>query len=613
VHDEKTLKRIGRSSATLFSRRRNLVNRRVESVEFPATSRGSVRRRMSIDFVLPDEHEIAPVWGTGSDSVYYLPLSVFKKWPPMRKLDLLDANGNPSPFLTRTQNGVTDGALLRQLALDALEAEDEWPLDPHLGRQLERIPQARAVIAEAIWNELFHAEPKNLRLTYDRQRKILHSNDYFLDVVGGLVENTILWMRVTGTPGSRQITKFAYDAPINLRGLRGFTPQSMGWQPLNFALEVPHLGASGSYHLQFDIPSQLRVTDARLEVVSHDLPDEAPVFDEDQAVTSLDDVEEQSADDSSPWRDFLRELTRPRVTARAARAKRSPSSPGHEVYAKAEPRGSAAHFYLSGDRPRGWVSAEVSMMAKKRGFVRGSAVASLLVLVLLVVYTASLEAVLAFGVGSLTMLLLTPGLLAYLVARPDEHPLASTFLRSFRIVVLFTGLLPIAAAAALVARGGIDAPTSSVVPAFDVAGTAQRGELDLPTWRPRQAPVVPKHLEQTFFVLTGMAGLSTTCLMLSWIWPLKRLRTPFSASARDQSGVFTVIDPEVSETEDEYLRLSAEISAAHDDEVVLGRLREILANAELARDERDELVGRIDFYQRTAPATDPGEQPSPQS
>jgi hypothetical protein len=233
VHDKDVLRRIGSASAAAIKAGDVLVNRRVESVEFPATAPAGVRRRVSIDFNVPGEGMLEPLLEDGANSVYYLPLSVLKKWPPVRRLDLRDPAGRPFPLLTRSQNAVADAALLTRLASDVLELDDERALDRYLVRQLTRIAEERSAVAEVVWNELFEYAPRDEASPFNRQRGALREDDYFLNIAGGLVENTVLWFRVTGRPGSRHIAKFAYDAPVKLSNLRGWTPASLGWQPLN--------------------------------------------------------------------------------------------------------------------------------------------------------------------------------------------------------------------------------------------------------------------------------------------------------------------------------------------------------------------------------------------
>ena len=613
----------------------------------------AVRRRVSIDFNIPPLQLLQPVAGRKGATRYYLPLSVLKKWPPPRHLDLRDGSSQPLPLLTREQNGIADAALLIQLAAHVLKV-DRPDLDPYLSRQLERIAQGRPSISEQVWNELFEYAPEDQSATFDAQRAILRENDYFLNVAGGLVDSTILWLRTIGEPRSRHIVKFAFDAPVDLRHASGFKPAALGWQPLNFALEVPHIGTSGSYHLQFRAPAPVRVTDARLELFSLDELD--------------DETADADASRSDPWVDFARRLfgldrldawLDARAPLRPERFNRDkpPDSdaapdlatnvlpdpdqrPAPEVddvvdsadtaadpegrdgsapqtstpkllAARAERTGPNAHFYVSGERPRTWGRAQLTLLASKRGFIRASAIASSLIFALLLTYRLNLPDVIALGAGALTMLLLVPGLLGYLVIRPGEHPLATTFLRSVRMMVLLTGLLPVLAAGSLVINGRQSVPPE---PARQTPPpeSPPRGNQTEPSPAGPEGPArsanqgvaserspdadqrfePPSWLRTTFSVFTAVAGVFMVILCLSWLLPPRYLRRPFSHEEINQPGI-PVIDPVQSPSEISYKALSARVADSEDDPDALTKLSNEVASAQLAEDEREHLVDRI--------------------
>src|SRR4051794_436160 len=91
------------------------IHRRVESISF--TERLTVQRRISVDFTIKEQ--FSPfIAGRDSEhpSLYFLPIALLRKWPPLMQLDLRTAEGDPIPLLTTGKNREIDAAVLRRIA-----------------------------------------------------------------------------------------------------------------------------------------------------------------------------------------------------------------------------------------------------------------------------------------------------------------------------------------------------------------------------------------------------------------------------------------------------------------------------------------------------------------
>jgi hypothetical protein len=147
VYLEEVLIRVGGSALDAFLRQAEWIHRRVERVTFPARNEPIIRRTVTIDFTIPDALRPTDpkLDGATSDGLFYVPLSVLRKWPPVLQLDLRNEQDEPIPLLTRSQNGIADKALLVALAQKVAgeEALGETDIPEHLRTIAER-PSGRA-------------------------------------------------------------------------------------------------------------------------------------------------------------------------------------------------------------------------------------------------------------------------------------------------------------------------------------------------------------------------------------------------------------------------------------------------------------------------------------
>lgn len=189
--------------------------------------------------------------------------------------------------------------------------------------------------------------------------------------------------------GARTITKFSYvepigtwNNPIGRPGIAGI-PSSLAWAPLRFFFETGGSGADVSHHIEIETPTGLQVTDGECAV--------------------------RPSQSAEP-------CTRRRIDTRI-------------------------HFHVAEGinySSRGEISLD--LRPPRSGFVRGAFLSTLLVAVIMTVLAID-PARSSASEGSVSVLLVVPGILALLVARQGEHPLLSAVLLGLRFVVATSALL----------------------------------------------------------------------------------------------------------------------------------------------------------------------------
>ena len=413
MYDRDTLIAIGRSAAAAVRTRDKWIHRYVEAVTFPRPDARVYRRNISIDFTIP---QITPV--PNSDPArYYVPLSLLRKWPPLLRLDLRTGGGDPIPLLTARQNGIVDCALLTALAQAALISKG-LHLTSEIEELIEKLAKSRGDEAS---KALVSLVPPDILGHADAPYQALREDTTFADVAGGLRDSSVLWLRVQGAPGDREIVKFSYDIPLTWR-VQGLA-QSFGFKPFTARFETPHIGGSGSYHLIISTPAPLKVSDAQLVISEARTAEGQPQEEQVVAVCNADQEEAEEQLAQNKLRLYVKRL------------------------------GREGRFYITGDRAGAHGEAWIALLSEKRGFLRAAAWSASCVAVLVSAYFAVLGRVLRHTDVAVTVLLLAPALLAYLVVRPSQHILVGQFLSGARTTLLLSGALPIVGAAAIAVNG----------------------------------------------------------------------------------------------------------------------------------------------------------------
>jgi len=416
---------VGESAARSIAERSKWIHRRVEQITFPLPSDRVYRRDISIDFTIPD---LAPIGGDRNQGTprYYVPLSLLERWPPLLRLDLRNAEGVPIPLLTSDQNAITDAALLRAIARDVLKRSG-LSLNEELEEQVNRLAGLREFDRQppprerVLTGTLLSLIPPSTLGRRSPESEALADDDLFVELAGAMPRTTLLWLRVEGKIGDREVVKLSYDAPfrINPRSRSVF-----GLEPLIVDFQAPHLGGSGSYHLAVSVPPPLMISDSALLLMQPQTAQGTPHVH--QPVTGCTSTQQSE--------DFV-------------------SSEGVlSLYAHNEARD--ARFYVSGPRTGSQGKVRIATVVERSGLIRPGTMAGLAITILLAAITLRLGESLKNREAVVTTLLVAPALLAYLVVRPADHVVVGQYVGGLRRVLILLGLLPLTSAVALAVAHG---------------------------------------------------------------------------------------------------------------------------------------------------------------
>lgn len=411
------------------------IHRRVESITFPFPTAPVYRRQVSIDFTVPEGLQPATEElkeGSTRPPRYYVPLSLVRRWPPLPRLDLRDETGKAIPFLTGRQNSLLDSSALKSVAVGISPK-----IDVGLQAMITRIAGAeREDERSSALANVLGPPPESDESEAAAAHRALCENPIFCALARDLVVHTLLWLRVEAWPEDREIVKFSYDAPLHPQDSRPRLKSSLGLEPFVFRFEVPHLGTTSSYHCNVISPPPLEVVRAQL---------------------ALFEPPSRQGDLSK----YLAGQVRHQVDSTRQR----PESRDVELYVGVAE--SQAKFYASGDRTGLEGSIWVAVLIQSQALLRGALGATLVAFALLLSFTIFLKGITPIADAAVAVLLIAPAVLGYLLVRPGEEAWAGGFLGGLRRIVIFSGVPPVLAAAALVLGGG-DCPTPLLYVGFSV-------------------------------------------------------------------------------------------------------------------------------------------------
>ncbi len=246
----------------------------------------------------------------------------------------------------------------------------------------------------------------------------LRGDSTFVGLAQLLRLNTILWLRIEGEEDDREIVKFAYDIPWDV-ALSPSGLSSYGLAPFVFQFETPHVGSTGSYHLNMTTPTPLQAIDS--ELVLYD--------------ASAEIAPEQTIDASK------------------IRYKASPGHPIRSPYgdfaAYADVKGPRAKFYVAGKRHGLGGRVYVAVRLDIRGFLRSSSLGAALLAIVLGGFAIKNVEVAKNNNAAAAVLLVAPALLAFLL-KPSEHVLIGGLLAGLRRLAILGGVWPLVASALVV-------------------------------------------------------------------------------------------------------------------------------------------------------------------
>jgi hypothetical protein len=210
-------------------------HRRVETLTL--LSHEHVRRHVSVDFTVPEEHREGLRL---SADEFAVPLAWLTK-RPLVHFDLRNEEGHSIPMLTADQNAAIDRELLYAALDDDLAAQDA---DQAL---VEAVGLAATPIIEAVVG--VGAATADVQ-ALERERG-LEPLDEFRAMVGNLSRLFVLWAVVRGVD-RRRVFKFAYDEPYELR------------PGLAYVYDAPGCAHAWSYHVEIAVPTDLKARTTRL-------------------------------------------------------------------------------------------------------------------------------------------------------------------------------------------------------------------------------------------------------------------------------------------------------------------------------------------------------------
>jgi hypothetical protein len=409
----------------LWRRGSEWVNRRVETIELLDVD--TVRLRLSIDFRIPSE--LPGGVPLGGATTYFLPLTVLPRRTTLAYFDLRDESGTALPMLTRQENSRLTGAILYTAAARALAASgEELELSSALITYLATIPtktrrEGRVFVRSVLepTNDLLYPEP--------RVAEVLLGDREFRDLLGLCASCSFVHVPLTARAGERRIVKVSLLSPWDsgVGGSRSGESDSrtrrarrrvatwLGWRPETRYLIMPHVGNAESFHVQISAPSRVEFTEAGMR--------------------------------NGPPADL--------VKADAGSAPVLPGPPGEELNDASGYQqfvggiGRRKHLYVEGAHAHRTGIIWVRFRVVRAGFLRGALAVGWLVCALLALYAARADNVVGESQTAAALLLLVPALIAGFLIAPGEHAMTRHLLRGPRLLTAATGLLALAATAAM--------------------------------------------------------------------------------------------------------------------------------------------------------------------
>ncbi len=415
--------------------RRDWIHRRVQRISFPPT--GIARTDVSIDFSLPDGFPVFDDLRNGY-GIYFVPLLVLRKWPPLLRLDLRDQHDEPIPLLTTRKNQAVDAKFLVASAPDGVLREAAEPL-------LAEIPFANAQRAAELRDAITLVVAAHYDGLSDEERERWVET---LRLGASLGSNMLFWARVKARPGDRMVVKVSYELPPETsvgsdtgRQAKLFwrAAASMSWAPVRLFYVWHDMSGCTSYHVQVELPEGLEVHRATLQMMSS------------EEVLRLARARQgrPHAPNNLWW--ALRNTARVRWWNFRHGPKDQEADDGWpdvgDPYCLVLDQG--AYMYVSAVHHKNAGVAKIDLATSRNGLRRAALAFSAATTIFLASMTVVLTGVAQHLDGAVPALLITPALLAVIVVNPGEHRLVRQRLLGVRVVLAIVALLPVAATISL--------------------------------------------------------------------------------------------------------------------------------------------------------------------
>lgn len=436
------LRRMAEVTRVLFTQPERWVHRRVEKISFK--DHRFARQQVSVDFTLPVG--VKPVGHFHGQDVYVAPLFLLakdaRKPPRERKravgrlrprgaeapyerngliiptapyshIDLIDDAGRSVPLSTRRQSSLLAETMLLEAAQLVLGA----PASAELAERLSAIayrgwPELRGALAWMLEEPL--ASPRETAAgqagaSTRRERARLRADDAFPELAYTLASHSIVVCPIADGPRRRTIYKLLYDVDLNesFSASGGWLRRSLRLRSEEYSIPLNEIGAAASYHVEIDVPKDLRIDSASLigklyRWFGDGLLDRAHLDYAIQQTTNVSEV---------------------------------------KIYVPEPPPGRRAGAT--------WVRLRVPPSV----FHIGALTASIVIAAMLTIAAFALPVVAREHQSetAAAALLLVPALVAVYMAREGEHPITTMLLRPARVVLFVNAILPVFAVFLLIA------------------------------------------------------------------------------------------------------------------------------------------------------------------
>jgi hypothetical protein len=408
-----------RSSYFFLTDSSHYLKRHVETLQIKSSS--YARRRLTVDVQLPSDGKLGAS-GERGEYAFWIPVTSLTKRPPRSNIDLRDDRNRAVPLLTRSENNEISLAAALTGAEELLQRKPS-PLLKALLSELIRCDGIKSEVSLVLAKEALKSEGASL----ESERGLAFAES--LRVLSG---NYSMWVGFHGRPGERRIVKFHYDIEFDRQGVLRQRPStrsflifgrqsevthsldledlgdanpyspirrlaarlasSTGLGAVNVGIESPYIVGSDSYHLQVESPPGVETRDIDLFAT----------------------VEEEG--DVDRWK-----------------------------------RDHGVHLYVNRARlaEEGAGMALLTLRVGRRGFMTLSWLSAVLSATIIWLFDLTARDHVESPEATAAVLLFGPALLAALVVRPGEHPVATKLFSGIRFLVALNGILVVAAAAAV--------------------------------------------------------------------------------------------------------------------------------------------------------------------
>lgn len=436
------LRRAGLVSLQLLTNSHRWVHRRVERISL--ADHKTAHHQISVDFSLP--YGVPPIGRLDGQDIYLAPLFLIMKEglqdlttpdyrpvpvAPYSNLGLVNHIGHRLPLTTRQQGR---DIAAQVLSLRARQLIPGFENDDELISMVGGVALADSRQRAPALDYLLHATAG-----HGDRRTLLRRDPIFRELAYALAFHSLIPCWFIGMPRPRYIVKLSYDEEVRTTSLstEEAVRRFLGFKSELCHIQLNEIGASASYHVEVEIPSELQLNEIgligeRYEYGYMGLP--------------------------SP----LGRLAR---VWNALRQRKPPPRDQYGYYVRQSDRASRGHIYIPNPDGRRVGAVWVKLRMRQQGFLTGALLAAVVTSTVLTVFWAKADSI---GLSQLSntaiaLLLLIPSFLAGYIARPGEHAIASRMLRATRAALIVDAALPFAAGVRLLTVSAHDPDPSATL------------------------------------------------------------------------------------------------------------------------------------------------------